>query len=162
KLKVTGHLCSITYREAAEMGIDNLEHGFAVMTDFYPGKKPDECPPSSQQAIANVDENSPEVKQLIDFLVAKHVTLTSTLPIFETVVPGRPMVRLAARELLIPELRAAYEKRWAELPTDDRVKPYTVIFPKLLKLERMFAAAGGTLTAGIDPTGYGGDLPGFG
>jgi imidazolonepropionase-like amidohydrolase len=26
-LKVTGHLCSVTYPEAAELGIDNLEHG---------------------------------------------------------------------------------------------------------------------------------------
>jgi imidazolonepropionase-like amidohydrolase len=29
-LKITGHLCSITYEEAAEIGIDNLEHGFFV------------------------------------------------------------------------------------------------------------------------------------
>src|SRR5438046_1146391 len=33
-LKVTGHLCSITYREAASMGIDNLEHGFIPCSDF--------------------------------------------------------------------------------------------------------------------------------
>jgi len=31
-LKITGHLCSVTYAEAAELGIDNLEHGFAVNT----------------------------------------------------------------------------------------------------------------------------------
>src|SRR5207249_1603086 len=27
-LKITGHLCSVTYREAADLGIDDLEHGF--------------------------------------------------------------------------------------------------------------------------------------
>src|SRR6185437_8270463 len=43
-LKITGHLCSVTYREAAELGIDNLEHGFGVMTDFFKGKQPDVCP----------------------------------------------------------------------------------------------------------------------
>src|SRR4029079_17606685 len=43
-LKVTGHLCSVTYPEAAELGIDNLEHGFFVNTQLDPGKQPDKCP----------------------------------------------------------------------------------------------------------------------
>src|SRR5882762_2442328 len=43
-LKVTGHLCSVGFREAAEAGIDDLEHGFLVDTEFVPGKKPDQCP----------------------------------------------------------------------------------------------------------------------
>src|SRR5205814_10576813 len=42
-LKVTGHLCSVTYEEAAEIGIDNLEHGFFVNTASDPDKKPDAC-----------------------------------------------------------------------------------------------------------------------
>jgi hypothetical protein len=41
---VTGHLCSVTFREAADLGIDSLEHGISASTDFVPGKKPDECP----------------------------------------------------------------------------------------------------------------------
>ena len=43
-LKVTGHLCSVTYSEAADLGIDNLEHGFLAATDFVADKKPDVCP----------------------------------------------------------------------------------------------------------------------
>ena len=43
-LKVTGHLCSVTYAEAAALGIDNLEHGFAAATDFVANKQPDVCP----------------------------------------------------------------------------------------------------------------------
>ena len=39
-LKVTGHLCSVTAREAVALGIDNLEHGFVVNTDFDPKKTP--------------------------------------------------------------------------------------------------------------------------
>jgi len=42
-IKVTGHLCSVSYKEAAELGIDDLEHGFFVNTQFDPDKKPDEC-----------------------------------------------------------------------------------------------------------------------
>lgn len=47
KLKVTGHLCSIGFREAAELGIDNLEHGLMVDSEFVPDKKPDQCPSGS-------------------------------------------------------------------------------------------------------------------
>jgi hypothetical protein len=37
-LKITGHLCSVTYPEAAALGIDDLEHGFFVNTQLDPGK----------------------------------------------------------------------------------------------------------------------------
>src|SRR5215467_903183 len=45
-LKVTGHLCSIGFREAAEIGIDDLEHGLLPNSEFVPGKVPDKCPGS--------------------------------------------------------------------------------------------------------------------
>jgi imidazolonepropionase-like amidohydrolase len=32
--KISGHLCSIGFREAAELGIDNLEHGLVADTEF--------------------------------------------------------------------------------------------------------------------------------
>src|SRR4029453_5540479 len=38
KLKVTGHLCSVTYKEAAEIGIDDLEHGLLAASDFVADK----------------------------------------------------------------------------------------------------------------------------
>ena len=160
-LKVTGHICSLTYREAAELGIDNLEHGFAVMTDFNTDKKPDECPAGSQQALADLDVNSEGVKSLIALLVKKHVALTSTQTVFETFTPGRPEAPEAARAMLIPELRKDYEDGWSKAVSNPRMKPYAVIFPKLMKLEKMFVEAGGTLLAGTDPTGYGGVVPGF-
>ena len=43
-VKVTGHLCSIGFREAAALGIDDLEHGLTVDTEFFSRKKPDQCP----------------------------------------------------------------------------------------------------------------------
>jgi imidazolonepropionase-like amidohydrolase len=160
-LKITGHLCSVTYREAAELGIDNLEHGFAVMTDFNKDKKPDLCPAGSQQSLADLDVNGPGVKSLIDLLIARHVALTSTLTVFETFTPGRPKAPERALDMLIPQLRKSYEDSWSKTANNEALKPYTVIFPKLMKLEKMFADAGGTLLAGTDPTGYGGVVPGF-
>jgi len=159
--KITGHLCSVTYREAAELGIDNLEHGFGVMTDFYPGKEPDICPPHSQTALADLDIHSAGVKSLIALLVRRHVVLTSTLTVFETFTPGRPEAPEGARALLIPELRKYYEDHWTDAQTSDNSKPYAVILPKLMKLERRFVAAGGTLISGTDPTGFGGVVPGY-
>src|SRR5262249_11944272 len=43
-LKLTGHLCSVGFREAADLNIDDLEHGLLVDTEFFPDKKPDQCP----------------------------------------------------------------------------------------------------------------------
>ena len=39
--KVTGHLCVLTYHEAADLGIDDLEHGFMASSDFDETKQTD-------------------------------------------------------------------------------------------------------------------------
>ena len=51
-LRITGHLCAVTYREAAEMGIDNLEHGFAAMTDFVDGQAAGHLPAAADRRPA--------------------------------------------------------------------------------------------------------------
>ena len=58
-LKITGHLCSVTYADAADLGIDNLEHGFLAATDFVADKQPDVCQGQGrgQQSVAALDEN---------------------------------------------------------------------------------------------------------
>src|SRR4051812_44095884 len=73
-LKVTGHLCSVTYREAAALGVDNLEHGFFVSTDFVADKKPDECPGQAkgQASLTAVDPNGAPLRSLIADLIAHH------------------------------------------------------------------------------------------
>ena len=91
-MKVTGHLCSVTYAEAADLGIDNLEHGFMPATDFVATKQPDVCPGQAQgqQSVAALDETGAAFTALVRKLVDKHVVLTSTLTVFETYTPGRP------------------------------------------------------------------------
>jgi len=108
-LKLTGHLCSVTYGEAAAMGIDNLEHSFAVATDFVKSKQPDQCPSSAETmaSLAALDPDGPEIGGLMRRLIENKVALTSTLTVFETFAAGRPEAPLAARELLSPQLRAA-------------------------------------------------------
>ena len=158
-MKLTGHLCSITYREAAALGIDNLEHGFFAATDFVADKKPDVCPGQGvgQASVAAVDPKSDAVTSLIKELVQRHVALTSTLTVFELSVPGRPLP--PGLEMLEPALREQFERRFSAPRTGNSVS--TTLFPKARQLEVDFFRAGGTLLAGTDPTGGGGVIPGF-
>jgi imidazolonepropionase-like amidohydrolase len=157
---VTGHLCSITYAEAADIGIDNLEHGFMAATDFVSGKEPDVCPgqPKGQQTIAALDENGAPFNALVKKLVDRHVALTSTLTVFETLTPGRPMPR--GLDVLVPQLRDQFQRVY-DRTQQNTSSIYRTLFAKEMKLERAFARAGGLLTAGTDPTGAGGVVPGF-
>jgi enamidase len=162
-LKLTGHLCSVTYDEASAMGIDNLEHSFAVATDFVKGKQPDQCPPQGATfaSLNALDPDGPEIGALIRTLIARHVALTSTLTVFETFTPGRPEAPEAARALLTPPLRESYEARWTAIQQAPQAAIWREFLPKLMRMERRFVAMGGTLLAGTDPTGYGGVVPGW-
>jgi enamidase len=144
------------------MGIDNLEHGFFVATDFVKDKRPDECPkgPDVTQSQTALDPSSPEVKSLIHLMVDHHVALTSTLTVFETFVAGRPKAPQGALDLMLPEVRDQYEKTWSKVQ-DNKGRFSVDTYFKLAKLEKQFADAGGLLLAGTDPTGYGGVVPGF-
>jgi hypothetical protein len=163
-LKVTGHLCAVTYEEAADLGIDDLEHGFYVNTQLDPGKQPDICPPTTGgPTLSQMVPGGPEATRLIAKLVKRRVAITSTLPVFESSIPGRPPLRQQQLDVLSPPAREAYLH--VRHPADD-VPPRTTDPAAMLKrdmeLERAFVAAGGLLIAGPDPTGNGGVVPGFG
>src|SRR5262245_41919749 len=85
QLKVTGHLCSVGYREAAEIGIDNLEHGLMADSEFVANKQPDQCPGGGAvpASLRQLDLNGPAAQETIRILVSKNVAITSTLPVFE-------------------------------------------------------------------------------
>ncbi len=159
-IKVTGHLCSVTYAEAAGLGIDNLEHGFFASTDFVADKKPDVCPGqgAGQKTIAALDENGAPFKALVKTLIDAGVALTSTLTVFETFTPGRP--KPPGLEVLTPQLREQFEQNYARTQ-QNKDSIYTTLFAKGMALERAFARAGGMLIAGTDPTGGGGVIPGY-
>ncbi len=162
-IKITGHLCSIGFRQAAELGIDNLEHGLAVDTEFLPGKKPDECPSlraTDAYMAKTLDVDGPEVRAMIEDLVAHHVAITSTLAIFETFEPNLPPMDREDRALGSLTTEAAKEYLATRAAVAGRAPSASL--KKEMQFERAFVAAGGRLMAGCDPTGYGGVLPGFG
>ena len=162
-IKVTGHLCSVTFREAADLGIDNLEHAFEVATDFTAGKDEDACPAGSAQSksITDLDPQGQQATALIRHLIDRHVALTSTLTVFETGAAGHPEAPEAARALLSPPLRESYERIWTARQASPGAKAAADKLKVSMRLEKRFADMGGLLVAGTDPTGFGGVIPGF-
>lgn len=164
-LKVTGHLCAVTYPEAAALGIDNLEHGFWVNTQLDPGKQPDLCPQTTGgPTLLAMTPDSPAADALIRDLVARHVAITSTLPVFEQSVPAHAPLWPKAMAVLTPEAKEAYlfaRNRTNTAPRERMANAFSAL-KNDMGLERKFVAAGGLLMAGPDPTGNGGVIPGFG
>ena len=163
-LKITGHLCSIGFREAAALGIDDLEHGIVVDSEFAPSKQPDKCPPQKdiRDTLLKLDIQGDQVQAMIKDLIARHVAMTSTLPVFEGFVPNRPPLRQANLDAMLPEARQAYLAVRDNMAKNAEQSPWPALFKKELEFEYAFAKAGGLLLAGLDPTGNGAVVAGYG
>ena len=163
-LKITGHLCSITYPEAAELGIDNLEHGFMMNTQLNPKKQPDQCP-VGRGFLAYAAPDGPEAQDLIALLVNKHVAVTSTLPVFEEDGGINPPLEQRWLDVMTPQARETYlyERNAASTAARSAFQNYhATVYKRELAMELAFVRAGGLLMAGPDPTGDGHIIPGFG
>jgi imidazolonepropionase-like amidohydrolase len=160
-LKVTGHICSISFREAADIGIDNLEHGFIMASDFIKDRELDVCQNRQrQQALIDLAVDAPEMKALISHLVEKGVAVTSTLPVFETFAKGQPVIEQRALDAMNPTMRDIYLTTWAAVQSSDDMT-WAQLLEKEMAWEKAFFEAGGLLMNGTDPTGYGGVVAGF-
>lgn len=157
----TGHLCSVTFREAAALGIDNLEHGFITNSDYIANKQPDVCPPENMVAQVDVELDSEAVRATYRDLIARGVVVTSTLSVYETFVRERLQDDPRVLEALSPEAQQAYTQFREELRTGTGFAVPLRLFEKMMQWERDFVRAGGTLAAGVDPWGTG-SLPGYG
>jgi imidazolonepropionase-like amidohydrolase len=171
--KVTGHLCAVNFREAADLGIDDLEHGLFVDTEFMSGKKPDVCPADGEDPVGmgKLDANAGPLHDTIQYLVQHHVAVTSTLPVFEMgSFPGRPTMQKRVLDALSPDARGTVLANRVRSSDENRVRqrfgndgsPYPAAFKKEEEFEYAFSKAGGLLLAGLDPTGMGGVIAGFG
>ncbi|WP_445752728.1 amidohydrolase family protein [Polaribacter sp.] len=158
-IKVTGHLCSITYREAIELGIDNLEHSFMAATDFVSNKKENECV-YGEPSLNELDENDPKLIDLMQYLIDKNVTLTYTPNVFEPftnreVIPGGGSVALAP--YLLDQMQTIYNQSI----NTKRDSLELISFKKEMKRILKFHSMGGKITVGTDPTGSGKTIAGY-
>ncbi|MGQ0714405.1 MAG: amidohydrolase family protein [Gemmatimonadaceae bacterium] len=161
-MKATGHLCSVSFREAVELGIDNLEHGMLTASDFVGGKPADVCPANLMAGIAQANPTGPEAQSVIKTMADRGVSMTSTLAVYEPFVPGRLSNDERTWSMMAPPLREAYLNLRRRIDSA-RTSPFTEeVFRNALAFERAFVQGGGLLAAGVDPTGAGGALAGFG
>jgi imidazolonepropionase-like amidohydrolase len=167
-LTLTGHLCSVGFREAAELGIDDLEHGLFVDTEFVPDKKPDVCPKPSYATAADMEINGEPIQTTIKVLVSHHVAVTSTLPVIEDLNADGPAPSKRVLDVMSEQARNTYLKERETTATKSREKDtklaqaiqrWRKMFGKEMEFERAFVKAGGLLLAGIDPIA--GVIPGF-
>ena len=150
-VKVTAHLCSVGFREAVALGIDNLEHGFLTNTEWYPGKEVDKCPTAGDSAIfAGLDVNSADVQRTIREMVAKKVAMTSTLAVFELSSPSRVPRDQRVLDALHPDV-AKVVAAWYDRTPQAKDSVARQVFKKHMEFERAFSKAGGLLAAGSDP-----------
>lgn len=163
-MKVTGHLCSVSFQEAVAIGIDNLEHGMFTATDFDPARQSDVCTTSNLAQVSNgtADPTGPAAQATIRRMVENNVSMTSTLAVYEPFIAGRPSnMDPRTLEMMAPEVRESYLRIRRQI--DSTGGRFTVgALRNGMRFERAFAEAGGVLAAGVDPTGVGGALPGFG
>jgi imidazolonepropionase-like amidohydrolase len=165
--KITAHLCSIGFTEAAEMGIDNLEHGIIIDTEFYSKKLPGVCPGtevSEREMDRSLDMQDSRVQKMIHTLVEHHVAITSTLDVFEMSISGEPPIETlkTTHDAMAAASWDTYMK-YRNIQANKKDTPVTErLLHKEMEFERDFVRQGGLLMAGCDPTGFGGVLPGFG
>jgi len=158
-LKVTGHLCSLTYEEASKIGIDNLEHGFMASSDFATDKKENQCNPfMARVGLNNADLDDPRITRLIDLLIKNKTAITATPVVFEPytdheVVPGGGLDALA------PQIRGRVQQVYNRNLNRDGNS--IRLFNKNLEWLKRFYEKGGLLVAGTDPTGAGRTVAGY-
>jgi imidazolonepropionase-like amidohydrolase len=160
-IKVTGHLCSVTYREAVVLGIDNLEHGLYANSDYSKTKVKDECPADYRRVMIDLNMSGEAVQTTFREMIAAGVGMTSTLAIYEHVVPNRPPVEQRVLDAMSPEVQKEYLRTRTRV-SDRNSQLSKDLWIKALEYEKAFVEAGGLLASGVDPTGYGGALPGYG
>jgi imidazolonepropionase-like amidohydrolase len=165
-LKLTAHLCSIGWREAAALRIDDFAHGpTGTDSEFVIGKQTDQCPETAAiwDSWVKMEISNAPVKELIRDLVERGISVTSTIANTETITPGRPEPQRRVLDVLSPQSRASYLAQHTRGPvvasaSDQQLK---TVFNREMQFEYAFAKAGGMLMAGSDPTGIGGTVPGF-
>jgi imidazolonepropionase-like amidohydrolase len=161
-VKVTGHLCSVSFREAVALGIDNLEHGMLTASDFDAGKQPDVCPIEQLGEVGLSDPAGETAKDVIATLVKRGVSMTSTLAVYEPFVANRPTKDERTLSAMAPELRTTYLQIRHQIDSSGAGPVPEEALRKAMAFERAFVDAGGLLASGVDPTGIGGALAGYG
>ncbi len=162
-LKFTGHLCSVSFREAVALGIDNLEHGLFTNSDFVPNRTPDHCSPEMRTSILKVSMDGPEVQQTIREMVSQQGGDVVDAGRLRAVVSRSSAARgsrarSACRRRRVRNI-CRHERKCPTARRNRRCRSCSAGRRRSSARSSRPAACSG---AGVDPTGVGGALPGFG
>ena len=157
-IKVASHLCVVSVREAANAGVDSIEHGLTSYSDFLKTPPKGECPSPAARLDA-LDRiggtNSQEVKQLIELLIENGVSVTSTLPPTADWSCMRPTLSETEKSVLGSRALAGQLANFESCvnPSPDKLIGIE-LNSRRLKFDQQFALAfyrsGGLLLAGSD------------
>ncbi|TNE30511.1 MAG: amidohydrolase [Bacteroidetes bacterium] len=157
--KVRGHLCSVSFREAALMGIDGIEHGLNSTADFRSNHVSGLCG-GGREYMDELSMDEPRVKDLLSTMVEHKVVLTSTLAVYESSVPNRVYAEERELNVMSDRLREDFNTRletaklqWTDSTRNKRLE-------RIMAFEYEFVQAGGLLCSGVDAGRH--VLPGFG
>ncbi len=166
-IKVTGHLCSVTYDEAVALGIDNLEHGFMANTALDPGKQPDTCSAERRRRHAGAADarqcGGKDAHRAARFASrGRHVHAGAARQQRRARHSGGRQPDAAggcARSNGAEHARGVPAVAQPTAAGAEQVA--AMLLRQEMALERAFVAAGGLLIAGPDPVGIAGMVPGF-
>ncbi|HJS44610.1 MAG TPA: amidohydrolase family protein [Gemmatimonadales bacterium] len=161
-IKVTGHLCSVSFQDAVSIGIDNLEHGMLTASDLTTSKQADVCPVNLMAQISAADPKGNAAQATVRSLVQNRVSMTSTLAVYEPFVANRPTKDARVLDAMDPGVRESYLRLRQQIDSSREGWVSQETFKNAMAFERAFVEAGGLMAAGVDPTGIGGALAGFG
>jgi len=117
-----------------------------VDTEFFPGKKPGQCPddPSAaEKSLLDLDIAAVPVQDMIRDLVGHHVAITSTLPVFETLVPNRAPLDARVLDAMLPTLASNTWSGAPRSPIHAATSFWPALFKKELEFESEFVKRGG-------------------
>jgi len=158
-MKVTGHLCSVTYNEASEIGIDNLEHGFMASSDFVADKKSDLCDAFKQRSsLLALNKDDERMTNLMKALIQRGTTVTTTPAVFAPSTDYE-MVLGGGEAALHPDVQKELKARYDRAVGKD--SSARKLFEKELYWIKKFHDMGGKLVVGTDPTGAGRTIAGY-
>lgn len=157
--KVTGHLCSITFEEATDLGIDGIEHGLNSASDFRINKDYGICN-GDRTYMDELVISGPEVKSMQQHMIDNGVFLTSTLSIYETSVPQRAYADERTLKAMSPSLLNQYRenRNRHDRQTGEEIREHRL--KRIMAFEYQFYKMGGLLGSGADAGRH--NLPGYG
>lgn len=154
-LRVWAHVGAVTWRQAMDMGVDQLFHGVTAMPDGRaPGSTPDDYPRWAKET-ASLDLSRPEFQELLRVAAARKVVLTPTIVVSETIVPGSDKVHYLEEQQryytargwrFVQDIQQGRSEKFAHFP----VEAVRMEIPKNKELVRRARAAGCILATGTD------------